>query len=99
MKEIDYINAKMNKQDAPVPQFLYKYRPFDSFALDMLGKGYVFLCPAEKLDDPSECTADFSVQDFYHLETGLIKFKCFHDVICREKFDKFPYHKDAGGGK
>ena len=23
----------------------------------------------------------------------------FHDVICREKFDKFPYHKDAGGGK
>ena len=36
MKEIDFINAKMNKQDAPVPQFLYKYRPFDGFALDML---------------------------------------------------------------
>lgn len=81
MKEIDFINAKMNKQDAPVPQFLYKYRPFDGFALDMLEKRYVFLCPAEKLDDPSECTADFSIQDFYHLETGLIKFKCIEMIL------------------
>ena len=80
-RTIDFINAKMNKQDAPVPQFLYKYRPFDGFALDMLEKGYVFLCPAEKLDDPSECTADFSVQDFYHLETGLIKFKCIEMIL------------------
>ena len=23
----------------------------------------------------------------------------FHDVICREKFDKFPYYKDGGGEK
>lgn len=23
----------------------------------------------------------------------------FHNVICREKFDKFPYYKDEGGGK
>ena len=81
MKEIDYINAKMNKQEAPVPQFLYKYRPFDDFALDMLEKGYVYLCPAEKLDDPSECTADFSVQDFYHLQTDSIKFKCIEMIL------------------
>ena len=81
MQEIDFINAKMNKQDAPVPQFLYKYRPFDGFALDMLEKRYVYLCPAEKLDDPSECTADFFVQDFYHLETGLIKFKCIEMIL------------------
>lgn len=78
---IDFINAKMNKQDAPVPLFLYKYRPFDGFALDMLEKRYVYLCPAEKLDDPSECTADFSLQDFYHLETGSIKFKCIEMIL------------------
>ena len=41
----------------------------------------MYLCPAEKLDDPSECTADFSVQDFYHLETGLIKFKCIEMIL------------------
>lgn len=80
-RTIDFINAKMNKQDAPAPLFLYKYRPFDGFALDMLEKGYMYLCPAEKLDDPSECTADFSVQDFYHLETGLIKFKCIEMIL------------------
>ena len=81
MKEIDFINAKMNKQDVPVPQFLYKYRPFDGFALDMLEKGYVYLCPAEKLDDPSECKVDFSVQDYYHLESGAIKLKCIDLIL------------------
>ena len=81
MKEIDFINAKMNKQDAPVPQFLYKYRPFDGFALDMLEKGYVYLCPAEKLDDPSECKVDFSVRDYYHLESGAIKLKCIDLIL------------------
>ena len=81
MIEIDFINAKMNKQDAPVPQFLYKYRPFDGFALDMLEKGYVYLCPAEKLDDPSECKVDFSVQDYYHLESGAIKLKCIDLIL------------------
>lgn len=81
MQEIDFINAKMNKQDAPIPQFLYKYRPFDGFALDMLEKGYVYLCPAEKLDDPSECKVDFSVRDYYHLESGAIKLKCIDLIL------------------
>ena len=95
MKEIDFINAKMNKQDVPVPQFLYKYRPFDGFALDMLENGYVYLCPAEKLDDPSECKVDFSVQDYYHLESGAIKLKCIDLILnmikpysTEEKFQK-----------
>ena len=41
MKEIDFINAKMNEQNAPTPQFLYKYRPFDRFTFDMLDNAYV----------------------------------------------------------
>ena len=75
MKEIDFINAKMNRKDAPIPQFLYKYRPFDEFTFDMLEKGYVYLCPAERLDDPSECKVDFTVQDFYDLKTNRLTLK------------------------
>ena len=75
MKEIDFINAKMNREDAPIPQFLYKYRPFDEFTFDMLEKGYVYLCPAERLDDPSECKVDFTVQDFYDLKTNSLTLK------------------------
>lgn len=75
MQEIDFINAKMNRQNVPTPQFLYKYRPFDEFTFDMLDNAYVYLCPAERLDDPSECKVDFSVQDFYDLKTNWLTFK------------------------
>ncbi len=40
MKEIEFINARINKQDVPVPQFLYKYRPFDKFTFDLLDNAY-----------------------------------------------------------
>lgn len=75
MKGIDFINAKMNKQNVRVPQLLYKYRPFDEFTFDMLDNAYVYLCPAEKLDDPSECKVDFTVQDFYDLKTNQLTIK------------------------
>lgn len=81
MKEIDFINAKMNRQDAPMPQFLYKYRPFDEFTFDMLDNEYVYLCPAERLDDPSECKVDFSIQDLYDIATDQLKFKCVDNLL------------------
>lgn len=65
----------MNKQDVQLPQFLYKYRPFDEFTYDMLDKRYVYLCLAEKLDDPSECTVDCSYRDFYELKTNQLTIK------------------------
>jgi|MucameStandDraft_1065616.scaffolds.fasta_scaffold15448_3 Protein of unknown function (DUF2971). len=75
MNAKDFINAKINKQNAPSPQFLYKYRPFDEFTFDILDNGYVYLCSAERLDDPSECKVDFSVQDFYDLKSNRLTFK------------------------
>lgn len=81
MKKIDFINAKMNRQNVPTPQFLYKYRPFDEFTFDMLDNGYVYLCPAERLDDPSECKVDFSVQDLYDIATDQLKFKCVDNLL------------------
>lgn len=81
MQGIDFINAKMNKEKVSFPQYLYKYRPLDIFALDVLENRYVYLCPAEKLDDPSECKVDFSVRDYYHLESGAIKLKCIDLIL------------------
>lgn len=70
MNAIDFINERFNKKDVAVPQFLYKYRPFDEHTYDMLSNNYVYLCPAEKLDDPSECKVDFSYKDFCDLKTN-----------------------------
>lgn len=81
MQGIDFINAKMNKEKVSFPHYLYKYRPLDIFALDMLENRYVYLCPAEKLDDPSECKVDFSVWDYYHLESGAVKLKCIDLIL------------------
>lgn len=75
MNGIDIINAKMNKKDITVPSFLYKYRKFDEHTFDMLENRYVYLCPAENLDDPSECKVDFSVQDFYDLKSNRLTLK------------------------
>ena len=75
MNGIDIINAKINKKDIRVPSFLYKYRRFDEHTFDMLENHYVYLCPVKNLDDPSECTVDFSVQDFYDLKSNRLTLK------------------------
>ena len=81
MKEIDIINAKINRKDVPIPLFLYKYRPFDDFTFDMLENGYVYLCPAEKLDDPSECKVDYSFQDFFDLRSNRLTVKSIDMIL------------------
>lgn len=81
MRALYYINSKLSGKEAESPQFLYKYRPFDKFTFDMLDKGYVYLCPANLLDDPSECTVDFSYRDIYDVKSGLIKFKLIELIL------------------
>lgn len=81
MNELNYINSKLSGKEAESPQFVYKYRPFDKFTFDMLDKGYVYLCPANLLDDPSECIVDFSYRDIYDAKSGLIKFKLIELIL------------------
>ena len=64
MREINFLNDKMVGQDVAVPKFLYKYRPFDDYAFDMLEKEELFLCKAENLDDESECMATMSLDNY-----------------------------------
>ncbi|MGI6787253.1 MAG: DUF2971 domain-containing protein [Acholeplasmataceae bacterium] len=42
------------------PKTLYKYRKFDEYTVDMLKTGYIYFSPANKLDDPSECSVEIS---------------------------------------
>ena len=68
----DFINARLNGQEKDIPKTLYKYRPFDEHTFDMLENDYLFLCKAERLDDPSECMATVQLKDYYDLKTGSI---------------------------
>ena len=69
LKIINYIIDKGYKG----PKTLYKYRPFDNYAFDMLENNYVFLCAAKNLDDPSECDVSIDIKEFIDLETNNLK--------------------------
>jgi hypothetical protein len=75
-EKINFINQKLNGKEPAIPPYLYKYRPFDEYAFDMLDNAYLFLCQAKKLDDPSECTVSFDLQDFFDIETERLNFQC-----------------------
>ena len=100
---INIINKKLHGKEIEYPKFLYKYRPFDEFAFDMLENDYLYLCPAEKLDDPSECKASLEIQDLYDLETNQLKFKCIAGILdyikpytSEENFEKAAFNLGDG---
>lgn len=76
-----YINQVMKTKQYNGPMFLYKYRPFDDFAFDMLENNYLYLCPANKLDDPTECITTLDFNMIYDLEGNNLKRECVKQII------------------
>lgn len=77
-EEIEYLNyilREENKHAYSGPKTLFRYRSFNENNLDSLLKDYVFLCPAENLDDETECMATINLSDIVEYETnGLNKY-------------------------
>lgn len=63
------------------PASLFKYRPFDQYTFDMLEKGYVFLCPAKNLDDPTECVVTASPENIYDVEHDCVRRECVDQIL------------------
>ena len=78
---IDYINARINDKEVDPPKTLFKYRPFDQYAFEMLEEEYLFLCKACKLDDPSECTTTFKPEDYVDVNTGRMSFRVIDEML------------------
>ena len=68
------IKNPINKKDE-IPQYLYKYRPFDEYTIDMLKNRYIFLCKAENLDDETECNVSLNMSEYINLEKGEVSIK------------------------
>lgn len=81
MTEFYFHNARLNGQTVALPKTLYKYRPFDEYAFDILENEYLFLCKAEKLDDPSECRATLRLEDFYDVKTGQFSSRVVDGIL------------------
>ena len=82
-KEIENLNNiyTNSKSNSKYPKQLFKYRSFDNYAFDMLENNYVYLCPAENLDDETECVSTTSIQKIYDPETKVIKKECMLEIL------------------
>lgn len=82
-ERLNYINYILMNRDASYkgPASLFKYRPFDEHTFDMLENKYLFLCAAEKLDDPTECMTSLNMQNLYDLERDGLKRQCVFQIM------------------
>jgi hypothetical protein len=69
------------KHEVCRPTILFKYRPFDELTFDMLGNGYIYLCPAEKLDDPSECVTTVDMENYYDILNNTLRRECVELIL------------------
>ena len=79
----EYLNNCINKtQDfSELPSSLFKYRKFDEYTFEMLEQKYVFLSPADKQDDETECMAHVNIEDLVDLQTTNLKAYCVDKII------------------
>ena len=83
-KKIDYLNQIILSKfsvDYKGPKLLYKYRPFDKYTFEMLENDYIFLCPAEKEDDETECLTTVDFDRLIDLITNNLKRECVNQIV------------------
>lgn len=60
-------NYKLNEEDIKhfesMPRYLYKYRKFDQYTIEMIENSYFYLSQADKLDDQFDCT--FKIEEHF----------------------------------
>lgn len=83
-EKITYLNEIIYskcRSDYKGPKLLYKYRPFDEYTFEMLESKYIFLCPAEKEDDETECLTTVDIDRLVDLTTNNLKRECVYQII------------------
>ena len=84
IERINYLNKLLFEGKDFVysgPKSLFKYRPFDEYAFEMLKNNQIYLCAAEKLDDPTECMTSLNAQNIYDLENDGLKRQCVFQIM------------------
>lgn len=80
--KISFLNKCIeNKEEVSRPTSFFKYRPFDEFAFDMLENDYIYLCPAEKLDDQSECVTTINMENYYDIVNDSLRRECVEQIM------------------
>lgn len=70
-------NIELFKQ---FPERLFKYRNFDAYTEDMIINNYIYLCPAQNLDDQFECSTNFNLDEIINDDKIYID-SCIDNII------------------
>ena len=82
-KYLDNIFMEQKKNNDLYPKSLFKYRPFDKYAMDMLENDYIYLCPAGNEDDETECYTYVRERDINDFINNKFNMKFIIDEICK----------------
>ena len=83
-EKYNYLNRIINNSQNNIycgPAKLYKYRPFDEYTFEMIENNQIFLCPAEKEDDETECSTTLDIDGLLDLKTNNLKRECVKQII------------------
>lgn len=83
MEKNNYLNQfiSTNNKIYTGPKYLYKYRPFDQYTFDIIENNYVFLCAANKLDDPSECVVTTDINKYYDDQENKLSYNVIDALL------------------
>ena len=63
-----------------LPKSFFKYRRFDKYTSEMIEEQYLYLAPADTLDDPCECLFDFDLSELFDDKGAMTSF-CYQTIV------------------
>ena len=79
LKFFDNETIKNKNLDYKIPNLFYKYKKFNEFSIEMLENEYLYLAPANTLDDPFDCLTSMNLdnvfkENSYIFSDDIVKF-------------------------
>ncbi len=64
---------KLDDYISKTPKVLYKYRKFDNYTIDMIENDYIYIAPANSLDDPFDCLTNVDIENIFDKDSSNLK--------------------------
>lgn len=91
-EELPQFLEELNKCLEPQPKKLYKYSALSEYTFDAIKNNYIYICPADKLDDQFECCVNESFKEITKNKKQIDK--RFTDELSKMIQESLPFLND-----